>query len=74
MLERGHRLEELSIFLTARRYDPRTPLSDEQVSAIDVLSMMEVCGTLQVRVRRDLMEVRATVKRLGLEERMRESG
>lgn len=69
-LDHGSRLLDLNILFTAKRYNARIPLSQEQMNVLDVLSGMKVRGRVQIKTRYDFREVRRTIEILQLENRM----
>lgn len=72
-LDRGRRLQELTVLVTAnaKGFNPRIALESEQVAALEVLGGMEVRGTVTVRTRYDFRAARVSVEALELEKKMK---
>ncbi|KAK5124357.1 hypothetical protein LTR85_001574 [Meristemomyces frigidus] len=70
-LDRGRRLAELQVLFTAKRINTRIGLAGEQLKAVNVLSEMEVRGTVKIQTRYDFKELRSSILNLGLERRMK---
>lgn len=70
-LDYGRRLRSLQVLLTTKRYHTKMPLSSSQRNVLDSLSQMKVRGKVQVRMRYDFGEVKASIESLNLEKRMR---
>jgi hypothetical protein len=70
-LDYGSKLAELSVLITAKKFNTRIALSGEQLQAVDVLSKPSVKGTVTVNYRYDFKEVKASLRSLRLERRMK---
>ncbi|GAB1740335.1 hypothetical protein NU219Hw_g5443t1 [Hortaea werneckii] len=73
VLDRGRRLQELTVLVTAnaKGFNPRLALESEQVAALEVLGGMEIRGTVTIRTRFDFRAARVSVEALELEKKMK---
>ena len=70
-LDRGRRLLDFHVLVTAKRRAVQAPLSGREVNALEVLADMEVRGTVQVQTRYHFRAVWASVYGMKLPERMK---
>ncbi|KAI6881311.1 hypothetical protein KC360_g8555 [Hortaea werneckii] len=72
-IDRGRRLQDLTILITAntKRFNTRISLEGEQLKALDVLSEMEVKGNVSVRTRHDFRAAKVSIDSLELEKKMK---
>ncbi|KAI7284706.1 hypothetical protein KC345_g2190 [Hortaea werneckii] len=72
-LDRGRRLQDLTILVTAntKRFNTRISLEGEQLKALDVLSEMEIKGNVSVRTRHDFRAAKVSIDSLELEKKMK---
>ncbi|KAI6866929.1 hypothetical protein KC338_g4609 [Hortaea werneckii] len=72
-LDRGRRLQDLTVLITAntKRFNTRISLEGEQLKALDVLSEMEIKGNVSVRTRHDFRAAKVSIDSLELEKKMK---
>ena len=72
-LDRGRRLQDLTVLITAntKRVNTRISLEGEQLKALDVLSEMEIKGNVSVRTRHDFRAAKVSIDSLELEKKMK---
>ena len=71
-LDSGRRLQSMVILFTCRRINTLLrSLSTEHLQVLNTLSQMEVPGTVRVRTRYDIRQIKMSIDSLGLEKAMR---
>ncbi|KAM3414111.1 hypothetical protein BST61_g10769 [Cercospora zeina] len=70
-LDRGRRLMDFHVLVTAKRRAAQAPLSGREVSVLEALAEMEIRGTVQVQTRYHFHAVWDSVAGMNLPERMK---